>query len=414
MSSFACARDRARTVHFARAFDRASTRRALTRGARETRARARAIARARKLAPHSATMCNRYAFFDAQSWLTALERSEADDADAEEEELFRGACSVSRSRREQYDSGASESWTSDGTTTRSTRVRAREAIEEDGEDAVDALDDTRGYGKRFRGALAEDAEHSTFARGTELSDPAAIAARFVAVRARDTPASDGTTGSTSANMGSRARLECELDGRRYRLSMRTCRGIVASLEEKSSELRGESMGKDFPRYLSLIFPHVTLNIFSNAEDASWDGLRVLERALRDPALAGTLDEREATAEAARVASLGARVVPKSIGDDIDVEEDIVTASAFAAQRFAADALVDVADALETDPEAWTRVSARALRHGVRDVFVDDPGAYELSIGEEKDEDEDERARGVDDGEDGGRAPPVHRQTVRYV
>lgn len=344
-------------------------------------------------------MCDRYAFFDAQSWLVAVDRARAHDADVEEEDLFRGACSASRSRGEQYEFGkqAGDGWASDWTA--ATRSRGRETIDADGEDGEDAVVDDRGTlrSKRLRGALAEDAEHLTFARAPELSDPAAISARFIAVRARETPASDGTTGSTSATGGS-ARLECELDGRRYRLSMRTCRAIVASLEEKSSELCGESMGKDFPRYLSLIFPHVTLNIFSNAEDASWDGLRALERAFRDPALAGTRNEREATAEAARVASLGARVVPTSIGDDIDAEEDIVTASAFAAQRFAADALVDVADALETDPDAWTRVSARALRHGIRDVFVDDPGAYDLRLGEEKDEDEDERARGVDDGE----------------
>lgn len=344
-------------------------------------------------------MCDRYAFFDAQSWLVPLVRTRESDADEETEDVFVGACSASRSRREQYRAGGwtGERWGNQGA--RSTRSEGAEEEEEvDEEDADDVLVDRGGGGKRLRGALAEDAEHLTFARAPGLSDPAAIAARFIFVRTRETPASDGTTGSTSATAGGGARLECELDGRRYRLSMRTCRGIVASLEEKSSELRGESMGKDFPRYLSLIFPHVTLNIFSNAEDASWDGLRALERALRDPALAGTLDEREATAEAARVASLGARVVPTSIGDDIDVEEDIVTASAFAAQRFAADALVDVADALETDPDAWTRVSARALRHGVRDVFVDDPGAYDLRLGEEKDEDEDERARGVDDGE----------------
>ena len=45
-------------------------------------------------------MCDRYAFFDAQSWLTP--RDDVEEAGDEEEEIFLGACSFSLSASDQY------------------------------------------------------------------------------------------------------------------------------------------------------------------------------------------------------------------------------------------------------------------------------------------------------------------------
>ena len=142
--------------------------------------------------------------------------------------------------------------------------------------------------------------HVTFAVSSTQSDPASVHARFLEVKT--TTPSTSTMSSSSKNrqvgkVGStseegcvaRARLECELDGRRYVISTRTCREVVASFESSPKDMDGRGA-----QYLSCIFPHVTLNVYSTSpstsDDASWDRLQILARALRDPALASVAND----------------------------------------------------------------------------------------------------------------------------
>lgn len=316
-------------------------------------------------------MCDRFAFFAAQSWLAPV--ASAVDGAIEREEIFRGACSFSRSVSEQY-----------GEQRRASGSSMHPNVKDDRSGAMATDVDDADEGIELRGALASDASHVTFGITETWRDPASVDARFIATRARAT-SSDGTTGSTSAADKERVVLECELDGKRYRMSTRTCLGITTSLQERKFG-DAHSPAKECPRYLSVIFPHVTLNVYSSAEDASWDGLQALERALRDPALATEAEETPTQTSASALSFLRPGDVPTSIGDDIEDEDDIATASAFSAQRFAADALVDAARALLTDPNAWSGVSERMLFHGVRDAFVDAPRSYDVRVCDDIDDD----------------------------
>ena len=62
--------------------------------------RARASERPTTRSRENGAMCDRYAFFDAQSWLTP--RDDVEEAGDEEEEIFLGACSFSLSASDQY------------------------------------------------------------------------------------------------------------------------------------------------------------------------------------------------------------------------------------------------------------------------------------------------------------------------
>ena len=193
-------------------------------------------------------------------------------------------CSFSCADEEQYE-------------TRAIATMDGDDAADDGED--DAADDgeedeeENGRGRRrarLRGALARDAQHLTFGTTATLSDPASVRVSFAAVKTTFGASSGTGSGSTSvgdattANARARIELECELDGQTYRMSTRTCRAVVKSFKETARSGHTEA----FPRYLSVIFPHVTMNVYSAAEsDASWDGLRALARALTDPALATT-------------------------------------------------------------------------------------------------------------------------------
>ena len=313
-------------------------------------------------------MCDRYAFFDAQSWLTP--RDDVGEAGDEEEEIFLGACSFSLSASDQY-----------GT------------VERDGEEGEEETPTDEGEERErgARGALARDAMHVTFAVSSTLSDPASVRARFLEVKTT-TPSTStmssssknrqvGKVGSTSEEgYGARARLECELDGRRYVISTRTCREVVASFESSPKDMDGRGA-----QYLSCIFPHVTLNVYSTSpstsDDASWDRLQILARALRDPALASVAnDDVEALRPRQKKRKLrhghDGKVSIISCARDDAVELDIQ--SAFEEQRRSARALCDAADSLAADADTddvWSGVSAQLLRRGVRDVFVDNPRAY---------------------------------------
>jgi hypothetical protein len=310
-------------------------------------------------------MCDRYAFFDAQSWLTP--RDDVEEVGDEEEEIFLGACSFSLSASDQY-----------GT------------VERDGEGAEETPTDEGDERERgARGALARDAMHVTFAVSSTLSDPASIRARFLEVKTATPSTSSMSSSSKNRQVGkvgstsekgctARARLECELDGRRYVISTRTCREVVASFESSPKDVDGRGANA---RYLSCIFPHVTLNVYSTSDDASWDRLQILARALRDPALATVAND---DVDALRPRKKRRKVRHGHEGKvstisrvrDEDIELDIQ--SAFEEQRSAAMALCDAADALADDADTddvWAGLSAKLLRRGVRDVFVDNSRAY---------------------------------------
>ena len=117
-------------------------------------------------------MCDRYAFFDAQSWLTP--RDDVEEAGDEEEEIFLGACSFSLSASDQY-----------GT------------VERDGEEGEEETPTDEGEERErgARGALARDAMHVTFAVSSTLSDPASVRARFLEVKTT-TPATSTMSSRT--------------------------------------------------------------------------------------------------------------------------------------------------------------------------------------------------------------------------
>jgi len=334
---------------------------------------------------------DRFAFFAAQAWLTATTTGDEDEDDdarratREREEMYAGTCSFSCADEEQYGTGAIG--TTDDDDDDDDDDDAEDDDARDGDDAEDDGGGGRRRRARLRGALARDARHLTFGTTATLSDPASVRVSFAAVKTtfgESSGTGSGTTSvgdATTANARARIELECELDGRTYRMSTRTCRAVVKSFKETTRPGQTEA----FPRYLSIIFPHVTMNVYSAAESASWDGLRALARALTDPALATTKtttgenrdddDETETDdpnpARAAKPNSL-----PRSIGNEIDPETvALADADAFAAQRFAADALCDAARLLVAGGDPWRALSHDLLAHGARDAFADDPSAY---------------------------------------
>jgi hypothetical protein len=341
---------------------------------------------------------DRHAFFAAQAWLTATTTRARDGARAsddgdgddgatrEREEIYAGMCSFSCADEEQYETRAIATMDGDD-----AAAEGEDDAADDGEE--DEEENGRGRRRaRLRGALARDAQHLTFGTTATLSDPASVRVSFAAVKTTFGASSGTGSGSTSvgdattANARARIELECELDGQTYRMSTRTCRAVVKSFKETARSGHTEA----FPRYLSVIFPHVTMNVYSAAEsDASWDGLRALARALTDPALATTKtttttsenydDGHDTDPDGNDPSPAGVgkpNPLPRSIGNEIDLETvALADADAFAAQRFAADALCDAARLLVADGDPWRTLSHDLLAHGVRDVFADDPSAY---------------------------------------
>ena len=133
-----------------------------------------------------------------------------------------------------------------------------------------------GRARRMRGALAEDAEHLTFATGGEgEKDPASARARFRTRHRRSGAGEAGTVGCSDD-----ARLEVELDGVWYEMTTGQVIRVVKSFgfddigADREDSETGEidvvltENDRDSPDFLSIVFPHVTMTVFNNA--AEWD------------------------------------------------------------------------------------------------------------------------------------------------
>lgn len=133
-----------------------------------------------------------------------------------------------------------------------------------------------GRVRRMRGALAEDAEHLTFATGGEgEKDPASARARF---RTRHRRSGDGEAGTVGCSDD--ARLEVELDGVWYEMTTGKVIRVVKSFgfddigADREDSETGEidvvltENDRDSPDFLSIVFPHVTMTVFNNV--AEWD------------------------------------------------------------------------------------------------------------------------------------------------
>jgi hypothetical protein len=172
--------------------------------------------------------------------------------------VFCGHAVFSFSESEQY-----------GTTTMMTMTKTGS----DGDGGESGSGD--GRVRRMRGALAEDAEHLTFATGGEgEKDPASAWARF---RTRHRRSGDGEAG---IGYSDDARLEVELDGVWYEMTTDKVIRVVKSFgfddigAEREDSETGEidvvltENDRDSPDFLSIVFPHVTMTVFNNA--AEWD------------------------------------------------------------------------------------------------------------------------------------------------
>ena len=158
---------------------------------------------------------------------------------------------------------------------------------------------------------------------------------------------------------------------------------MASFESSPKDMDGRGA-----QYLSCIFPHVTLNVYSTSpstsDDASWDRLQILAAgALRDRALASVAnDDVETLRPRQKKRKLrhghDGKVSIISCARDDALELDIQ--SAFEGTKTLREGARDAADSLAADADTddvWSGVSAQLLRRGVRDVFVDNPRAYHV-------------------------------------
>ena len=176
--------------------------------------------------------------------------------------VFSGHAVFSFSESEQY-----------GTTTTTTTTTTTVKVASGGDGGESGSGE--GRVRRMRGALAEDAEHLTFATGREgEKDPASARAKF---RTRHRRSGGGEAGIGCSDD---ARLEVELDGVWYEMTTGKMIRIVKSFgfddigAEREDSEAGEidvvltENDRDSPDFLSIVFPHVTMTVFNNA--AEWD------------------------------------------------------------------------------------------------------------------------------------------------
>ena len=191
---------------------------------------------------------DRFAFFAAMPFLTATTtHTTTCESDSESgEDIFTGVCSFSVSAREQYG-------------------------EEGGEDDEDE-DEVR------EGLAARDARHLVFALTEKHNDHGGCVE--TTVRLRHVRKRDSQSESTLDEAPNAAYLEIELDGATYALCTRLAKKVVFASGNRSGSVEEVITNA----YVSVIFPHVTLNIYSTAPPTDWSGhgsLNALARALNN-------------------------------------------------------------------------------------------------------------------------------------
>ena len=225
---------------------------------------------------------DRFAFFAAMPFLTATTTTTTTcESDSESgEDIFTGVCSFSVSAREQYG-------------------------DEGGEDDEDE-DEAR------EGLAARDARHLVFALTEKHNDHGGCVE--TTVRLRHVRKRDSQSESTLDEAPNAAYLEIELDGATYALCTRLAKKVVFASGNRSGSVEDVITNA----YVSVIFPHVTLNIYSTAPPTDWSGHGSLN------ALARALNNADFSAPPRRASDV-----------EIDPRE------ALRLQRHAADVLIDV-------------------------------------------------------------------------
>lgn len=195
---------------------------------------------------------DRFAFFAAMPFLTATTShttTRTCESDSESgEDIFTGVSSFSVSAREQYG-------------------------EEGGEDDEDEHEAREGL-------AARDARHLVFALTEKHNDHGGCVE--TTVRLRHVRKRDSESESTLDEAPNAAYLEIELDGAAYGLCTKLAKKVVVASGNQSGSVEDVVA----TNYVSVIFPHVTLNIYSTTAPTDWTGhgsLNALARALKNAA-----------------------------------------------------------------------------------------------------------------------------------
>ena len=204
---------------------------------------------------------DRFAFFAAMPFLIAMTTTTttttSEDGDDESEDIFTGVSSFSVSSREQYG-------------------------DDDDEDDDENDDDGREREGEAKGFAARDARHLVFALTEKYTDLGGCVETVVRLRHMRTRGEDDASGSSLNAAPNAAYLEIELDGAAYGLCTKLAKKVVVASGNQSGSVEDVVA----TNYVSVIFPHVTLNIYSTTAPTDWTGhgsLNALARALKNAA-----------------------------------------------------------------------------------------------------------------------------------